>query len=785
MVGDSVLDPNMANNTAVVATPILSPQMVIGMTASTNLIAVGGSVTYTLIVTNLGPVAAYGVLITNSLPTNLQFTAAKVNGGTYTTSPDPLVAGQTDIIGSLGTLLAGQSATMTLTAVGTYLGQATNVAVVYDSRTDPNLVNNTAVVVTAVMAPALYLTMSGSPANITMGQQVTYVLTVENAGPVTAFDVVITNTLPSELSYSSASAAVGTFAQSQNEVVFQIGTLTNGQEAVMTVSGQSISLGLATNVAEAYDSQVSPNVTNSTAEVVTPVVAPDVALAMTASASTISVGQTVVFTLNVTNLGPPSAMGVYLTNNPLPALLSLEGISVPLGMAYETNASGIVFNIGSMTNGQTATVSITALAVAPGEATNTAIVGDILEDTDDTNNSASAGILITPAPLPFSNVNVTPGVTGVFITWNTLSNSTSQVFYWLTNAATNYSWLNPASTNYHTVLITGLAPDTNYCFQISSIVAAIPESFITNATGVTILQGVPAVTNTTNGSFSTTSTAVMQTTDASFSGPGWIPSGNAADIFSYNDNYLYESVRGVLGAPTAFATYAPDIPVPGIYDLSVWYPVPNPGNPPYSGATPMAATGATNEVSVLVNQSANGGSWQPLVTGLFFETNGYTGTLTIFNNSGDTTTSVVANGARWAYELSQDAPTNGTVPAWWAEFYFGTNFSEASGTNDPYGVGYPNFEEYVLGADPTSLSGQLQFTVTPGPSTNQTAAFAPFMGGRIYQLQSSTNLMSSAWVTLTNTVAQNTTNGGGFFIIGPTNGPAEFYRLSATLSTNQ
>jgi len=777
-VADTVLDPNVGNNTAQVVTPVLAPQMVIGMTGSPAFIPVGGLVTYALTVTNLGPVVAYGVLITNSLPANLQFTAATVKGGTYTSSPDPLVPGQTDVIANFGTLLAGQTATMTLTAIGVSLGQATNIAVVYDNRVDPNQVNNTAKVVTPVVAPALNLAMTGSPAFITVGQKVTYVMTVVNPGPVTALNVVISNTLPPNLSYSSASNALGTFTHSQNEVVFQLGTLTNGQVAVVTVVAQSTALGLATNVAEVYDSQVSPNLTNSTAEVVTPVVGPDVAVGMTGSPTTAYVGQTVIFTLNVTNLGPPSAMGVYLTNYPLPANFSFEGVSVPLGMSYVADANGILFNIGSMSNGQTVTVSIAALAIKTGEATNTAIVGDVLDDSFDTNNIASEVTTITNAPLPFSNLTVTPGVTGVFITWNTLSNSTSQVFYGLTPDITNYTWLNPAPTNYHTVLLTGLMPDTNYYFQASSIVGAVPGSSTTNGSLVTILQGVSAVTNTTNGYFSTTSTEVLEATDANRFGPGWYSAGSIPGIFSYDNTYVYYYAQGVAGSPTSSDTYTPNIPVPGFYDVSVWYPI-KPGY--FSSNTPMYATGTSNQVEVNVNQAANGGSWQPLVTGLFFATNGFTGSLAIYNNTGDTTTSVVVNGARWAYELSQDAPTNGSVPAWWAEFYF-TN--TVSGTNDPYGVGYSNFEEYILGADPTSRSSQLQFVVTPGP-TNVTAAFAPFMGGRIYQLQSSTDLRNPAWMTLTNTAAQNTNDGSGLFTVGRAQGAAAFYRLAVCLSTNQ
>jgi hypothetical protein len=200
----------------------------------------------------------------------------------------------------------------------------------------------------------------------------------------------------------------------------------------------------------------------------------------------------------------------------------------------------------------------------------------------------------------------------------------------------------------------------------------------------------------------------------------------------------------------------------------------------------MSANSSTNQVSVNINQTINGGSWQPLTTALFYATNGYLGNLVINNNSGDPTTSVVANGARWAYELSQDAPTNGSVPAWWANFYFTNSLDpSASGTNDFNGDGNSNFTKYVLGTDPLDLSLELQFTVTPGPS-NVIVGFAPFMGGRVYQLLATTNLMTPVWVTLTNAAAQNTNDGSGFFTIPPGEpGTPGYYRLSATLSTNQ
>ena len=341
----------------------------------------------------------------------------------------------------------------------------------------------------------------------------------------------------------------------------------------------------------------------------------------------------------------------------------------------------------------------------------------------------------------------------MFITWNTPYAATAQVAYGLSDA-TNLTYLNPTLTNYHVVLLTGLLPDTNYVFQVRSI------------TG-----GVLA---TTNGAFFTTNSIILGTTDAGYSGLGWLTGGTAAGIFG--DNYRY--VSGVGGAATASTTYAPVIAAAGIYDVSIWYPI-KPGS--FSANTPMMVTAATNVVAVNVDQTINGGSWQPLATGVFF-TNGATGNLTINNDSGDTTTSVVANGARWVYELSQDSSTNGTVPAWWADFYFNGN---VSGAADPFGVGYSNFAEYVLGADPTSKSGQLLFTVAPGPSTNTTVSFAPFQGGRIYQIQCATNLVNPAWVTLTNQPAQNPNDGSGFFTVGRSPGKVVFYRLAVSLAASQ
>ena len=118
-----VIDPTITNNAAEAETQIVPPDLAIGMTGAPALLTVGDSVTYTINVTNLGPVPAFDVTVTNFLPPNLQLVSADVRKGTYTASPDGNVAGQTDIIATLNEpLLAGQSGLVIITATATVPG---------------------------------------------------------------------------------------------------------------------------------------------------------------------------------------------------------------------------------------------------------------------------------------------------------------------------------------------------------------------------------------------------------------------------------------------------------------------------------------------------------------------------------------------------------------------------------------------------------------------------------------------------------------------------------------
>lgn len=107
---------------------------------------VGGTLTYTITVTNNGPSKATGVTLTDNLPLNAGFLSATPSQGSC--------AGQAAINCSLGSLAVGASAKVTVLATARAPGNVINTAAVSGDQVDPNLANNQATVTSAVVAPA-------------------------------------------------------------------------------------------------------------------------------------------------------------------------------------------------------------------------------------------------------------------------------------------------------------------------------------------------------------------------------------------------------------------------------------------------------------------------------------------------------------------------------------------------------------------------------------------------------------------------------------------------------
>ncbi len=74
--------------------------------------------------------------------------------------------------------------------------------------------------------------MAGTPASLLTGNLVDYVVTVDNAGPAAATNVVISDTLPAGVSLVSASIASGTTDVSGNLLNCRLPSLASGSSPV-------------------------------------------------------------------------------------------------------------------------------------------------------------------------------------------------------------------------------------------------------------------------------------------------------------------------------------------------------------------------------------------------------------------------------------------------------------------------------------------------------------------------------------------------------------------------
>ena len=106
----------------------------------------GANLTYTITVTNNGPLAATGVTMTDPLPGGLSATATTGTG----------CSGTTTITCAIGALASGASSTITITVKPSAAGTLTNTASVGGAQADPNLGNNSATVSTNVSSGATF-----------------------------------------------------------------------------------------------------------------------------------------------------------------------------------------------------------------------------------------------------------------------------------------------------------------------------------------------------------------------------------------------------------------------------------------------------------------------------------------------------------------------------------------------------------------------------------------------------------------------------------------------------
>jgi uncharacterized repeat protein (TIGR01451 family) len=194
-------DPNPANNrdTATVtltAPPVPAPANVrVVKTASPRIVALGGVVTYTAVVTNHGPGTAPHVLFTDTPNGPVDVLAADPSQGRCTTAL-PIVCG-------LGSLAPGARATVRLRLRPLAPGRLENGA----TAITPSTGDGDGAGVAVVAHANVRLTKHASRRTLHGGQRVTFTLRLRSVGRVAAHAVRVCDRLPNALAYARLGGA--------------------------------------------------------------------------------------------------------------------------------------------------------------------------------------------------------------------------------------------------------------------------------------------------------------------------------------------------------------------------------------------------------------------------------------------------------------------------------------------------------------------------------------------------------------------------------------------------
>src|SRR6185369_7325452 len=109
----------------------------------------------------------------------------------------------------------------------------------------------------------LSVTKTTGATSVTPGQVITYTITVSNAGPSPATNVVVTDTLPPGLQYVLATPSQGS-CSGTTTVTCNMGTLNSGASATVALQVQVLATsGTITNSASATAAESDPNSANN------------------------------------------------------------------------------------------------------------------------------------------------------------------------------------------------------------------------------------------------------------------------------------------------------------------------------------------------------------------------------------------------------------------------------------------------------------------------------------------------------------------------------------------
>jgi uncharacterized repeat protein (TIGR01451 family) len=401
-VSSSTTEINPADNTDSEDTEVTDDEADLSVTIYDNLdpAAVGLPHDYDLYVQNGGPASATNTTVTIDLPAGSSLVSASPAQGSCSESAGVVTC-------DLGTVTIYTSVwiELALTAQPTP-GTASLTATVSSDKVDPDPTFDSATETTEVLAHETDLSIGDhydSHDPVEGGTDYSYWTYVWNNGPAPAYGVELVDTIPAGTTFVSAGTYGGhSCSESAGVVTCDLGMIpafsTSGWVNV-TVTAPGSPGVVTDSVSVSSDAtELAPADNTDTEDTEIVIDEADLRLTKWDQVDPVAVGESVVYTIEVDNLGPSDAANTIVTDT-LPAGTTFTS-AVPTQGSCSESAGTVTCDLGSLAAYTTAYVEIEISAPATtGDITNSASVTS--DDTDpnpaDNSDDETTGVVVDEA----------------------------------------------------------------------------------------------------------------------------------------------------------------------------------------------------------------------------------------------------------------------------------------------------------------------------------------------------------------------------------------------------
>ncbi|WP_193605052.1 DUF7507 domain-containing protein [Nocardioides dongkuii] len=400
----SPTDINSANDSASasvgVRTPVADLVIVKGVDSPESV--VGDTVTYTVTVLNRGPDPVRDVYVTDTGPEGVTVLDSVPSQGTV-----DVPGGRWEV----GTLGSGRSAVLTVTARLDTTGTKTNlVKVDAPLLDDPTPEDNESTATVTTLAPAVDVSVTksvaaaeGGPASqIPVGQDAVFTITATNNAvsgqpATTVTNAVFADVFDDGLTFVSASGD-GTF--DPDTASWSVGSIPVGTTVTLTIRATGTVVGQQNNAHSLVnlDQRDVDETNNSDSAAATFVELADLEVTKSVAPEVAQPGDTVEYTITVTNTGPNDTDDTVV-NDPALEPAEITGHTTDNGTFDEETRT---WTIPTLASGETATLTVSVLVsdAASGHYRNLVVIQESrVEDPEPDDNTATTELFVPAADI--------------------------------------------------------------------------------------------------------------------------------------------------------------------------------------------------------------------------------------------------------------------------------------------------------------------------------------------------------------------------------------------------